>query len=288
MEEGEDSNTLDFEEFKVSMTSFGIDEHFDEKTLHKIFTHFVQTQSTSLTSKHLHKRKELNINLFIKYLGNEVQNHITMQPKEILDAAYRQLLEKGIEKTNKGSHKNILLNPMDLGTSLSQSATPENSADIDLNKSNKPNPYLDGDFIDGITKEYGQDKIAKFEAMHSVKDLTGLMVKEEAKIAASPKPPNPNGSGIDLFATGGTLKSNGNGKPKLNGTQKQGSHGKLVRMESSRKWGKDEMDKQEEEMKKAFQLLAQQHDTAGAHKELSDSMGSTPRIGIIHEDQDIE
>ena len=41
-------------------------------------------------------------------------------------------------------------------------------------------------------------------------------------------------------------------------------------------------------MKKAFQLLAQQHDTLGVHKEISDSMGSTPKMGVVHEDQDIE
>eukprot|EP00486_Rosalina_sp_Unknown_P014846 CAMPEP_0201593876 /NCGR_PEP_ID=MMETSP0190_2-20130828/191369_1 /ASSEMBLY_ACC=CAM_ASM_000263 /TAXON_ID=37353 /ORGANISM="Rosalina sp." /LENGTH=268 /DNA_ID=CAMNT_0048053277 /DNA_START=30 /DNA_END=840 /DNA_ORIENTATION=- len=268
-----------------------------------------------------------------------------MQPKEILDSAFRQLLEKGIEKTNKGSHKNILLNPMDLGVSISESATPENSAGLNNenspnNQDNKPNPYLDTDFIGNITKDYGPDKIAKFETMHSVKDLTGLMVKEEAKIAASPKPAangNANGNGrkkkkknIDLFGKKSRKKNNlngsgsSNGKKKTtthgklvrldssakwkpeeldtqekkknnlnesggsNGKKKAGAHGKLVRLDSSAKWKPEELDTQEEEMKKAFQLMVQQNDSVAIHKELSDSMGSTPRIGIIHEDQDIE
>ena len=81
---------------------------------------------------------------------------------------------------------------------------------------------------------------------------------------------------------------NGNGTNSIGGKTRQGSHGKLLRYESGLKWDKDELDKQEEEMKRQFELLAQQHETATQHKEVSDAIGSTPRIGVIHEDQDIE
>ena len=276
MEEGEDSNTLDYAEFETCMKSFGIDEHFDQKSLHKIFTHFVHSQSASSTSKYLHKRKELNIELFCKYLGDEVQNHVTMQPREILDYAFRQLLETEIGKSHKGSHKNILLDTINLA-----------DADVDATLNAKPNPYLDANFMGDITKDYGPDKIAKFEKEHSVKDSDGLMVKEEAKIVCKASPPSNSPidgkTTIDLF---GNVR--GSAKGKTNEKKRSGSHGQLVRLDSSLKWKKEEFDKQEDEMKRAFELLAQQNEAVSKHNELGDSMRSTPKIGTIHEDQDIE
>ena len=265
--EAEDSQTLDFPEFETCMKSVGVNEHFQPQQLHKLFTHFILSQSTALTGKHLHQRKELNIEFFIKYIGKEVHNHDKMQPKEILDVAFRQILERGIEKSQKEQHKNILL-PMDMngnGTS-NGNETPEGS----------PNPYYDASLMQNINNDFGLDKIKNFEKMHSVKNL-GV---------------NGNGNGNEKKQKDKKEKGRRSGSAEITSNKKnrkkKNGHGKLVRLDSSLNWKKEELDKEESDMMKQFNLLAQQHETSSQHKEMSDSMGSTPRIGTIHEDQDIE
>ena len=169
------------------MKSVGVNEHYQPQQLHKLFRQFIQSQSTALTGKHLNQHKESYIGFFMKYIGKEVHNHDIMQPKEILDVAFRQCLGRGIEKWQKEQHKNILL-PMDMDGNADGNETPQGS----------PNPYYDANLMQNINNDFGLDKIKKFEKMRSVQNINVNWNDNEKKKKDNKEQGRRSGSAEDI------------------------------------------------------------------------------------------
>eukprot|EP00484_Ammonia_sp_Unknown_P002331 CAMPEP_0197073964 /NCGR_PEP_ID=MMETSP1384-20130603/210871_1 /TAXON_ID=29189 /ORGANISM="Ammonia sp." /LENGTH=814 /DNA_ID=CAMNT_0042512805 /DNA_START=28 /DNA_END=2473 /DNA_ORIENTATION=- len=252
-DEADDSTTMDFPEFKSSMSNFGV--QLEEEELHRLFEHFIRSQSVSVISKQLHKRKELNIAFFIKYIGEQLDNeHQHMQPRQILDVAFRELLENGMK-----SRKNILAvhaNNVD----LAMSTPPEGS----------PNPYYDDSLMQSLSRDFAPDQIKKFEHTHSVKNVANGAGKGKA-----------NGTGKGVAVSSANTKE----AQKLQ-ERRQHQH-KLVRLDSFAGWKKKELEEQENEMTAQLFLLAQQHQSAESHHDMAEVAGTTPKIGVVREDEEI-
>eukprot|EP01084_Bolivina_argentea_P224903 380188_1 len=89
-DEATDNTTLDYPEFESAMSNLGV--LFKKDKLISLYSYFLEEQNKS------NIRKELNIEFFIKYLGETVKNHQQMVPKQIIEAGFGQVLLKGLKK----------------------------------------------------------------------------------------------------------------------------------------------------------------------------------------------
>merc|ERR1712228_379711 len=111
-------------------------------------------------------------------------------------------------------------------------------------------PNIDDDLMHNVSKEFAPDKIKKFEKNYSV----------------------------DPRLHGGLDKNEKSVKEKR----------KLMRLESSLKWKKDDMDDLESQMMAQMEMLQNGSNNVQLMNNLSDSLTVAPKIGIVHEDQAIE
>ena len=245
LDESADENTLDFIEFQTTLQNLGIAQ-FKPDDLELLFSNFISLQSASITTKHLHKRKEINIDFFTKFIQQQISNHDTMQPKEILITVFDKLLTEGI-RSSKGSHKNIL--NVDDGNHLNV------LGDDDVLPEDSPNPYFDDNLMENVSKEFAPDQNKKFEKNHMIDPRLHAGLKENGK------------------------------------SERKRRKSKLVRMESSAKWKKEDMDDLESQLKAQLSLM--QNDQRNKQLEptmvndLTNSM-TTQKIGALNEDTAVE
>eukprot|EP01083_Nonionella_stella_P300745 1028354_1 len=160
-DEANGSNTLDLPEFESAMHNLGI--QIEKRNGEEIvFGHFINAQAVSVT-KHMHKRKELNIEFFIGYIETNLDAHQAMQPKEILERVFDDILVKKIP-VEKSARSRVLLDIDD----NEEDMLPEGS----------PNPYFD----DGlISKDFAPDEMKKFENLHGVTSTKVVSTTESGR-----------------------------------------------------------------------------------------------------------